>query len=99
MTKSFKDFNIKPKLSTFTGDKIPIDKVLNTQIVVLAYKIENSKAKPGTKLLTLQIEKQGTKHIIFSGSTILMQMIEQVPKENFPFTTTIIKESKHLEFT
>lgn len=96
---SFKDFNIKPKLSTFLGDKIKIERVLNTDITVLNYKIEDSKKKQGTKFLTLQIEKQGTKHVIFSGSTILMDMIEQVPKGKFPFKTTIIKESEHLEFT
>jgi hypothetical protein len=28
-----------------------------------------------------------------------MQMIKQVPEDKFPFKTTIIKESEHLEFT
>ena len=96
---NFKDFGIKPKLNTFLGDKIKIDRILNREITVSNYKIEDSKRKPGTKLLTLQIEKEGTKHVIFTGSTILADMIQQVPKENFPFKTTIIKESEHLEFT
>lgn len=96
---NFKDFKIKPELSTFTGDKIKIDKLLNAEIMVLAYKIEDSKIKPGTKLLILQLEKQGTKHVLFTGSTILMQMIKKVPEEKFPFKTVIIKESEHLEFT
>jgi len=95
----FKSFGIKPKLSTFTGDKIKIERILNTEIKVLAYKIEESKVKKDTKLLTIQIEKSGVKHIIFTGSTILMQMIEDVPKDKFPFTTIIVKESEHLEFT
>lgn len=96
---NFKNFGIKPELSTFIGDKIKIDKILNAEISVLDYKIEDSKLKPGTKLLILQIEKLKTKHVVFSGSTILLQMIEKVPKENFPFTTIIIKENEHLEFT
>ncbi len=95
----FKDFEIKAELSTFTGDKIKIDRILNAEISVLAYKIEDSKVKPGTKLLILQIEKLKTKHVVFTGSTILLQMIKKVPKDNFPFTTTIIKENEHLEFT
>lgn len=95
----FKSFGIKPKLSTFTGDKIKIERILNTEIKVLAYKIDDSKVKKDTKLLTLQIEKSGVKHIIFTGSTILMQMIEDVEKDKFPFTTIIVKESEHLEFT
>ena len=96
---AFKDLGIKAELSTFTGDKIKIDKLLNAEISVLDYKIEDSKVKAGTKLLILQLVKSGTHHVLFTGSTILMQMIEKVPKDKFPFTTIIIKESEHLEFT
>ena len=96
---NFKDFGIKPKLNSFLGDKIRIDRILNTPISVEKFKIEDSKKKPGTKLLTLQLEKDGRKHILFSGSTVLIDMINQVPEDKFPFTTTIIKESEHLEFT
>ena len=95
----FNSFGIKPKLSTFTGDKIKIERILNTEIKVIDYKIEESKVKKDTKLLTMQIEKSGVKHIVFTGSTILMQMIQEVKKEDFPFTTKIVKEFEHLEFT
>ena len=40
---SFKDFGIKPQIRSFEGDKIKIDKILNKQIVVEEFKIENSK--------------------------------------------------------
>lgn len=95
----FKDFNIKPKLNSFIGDKINVDRILNTEIEVLQFKIEESKKKIGTKFLTLQIVKNGTKHVVFTGSTVLINMIQQVPEDKFPFKTTIIKESGHLEFT
>lgn len=95
----FKDFNIKPQLNSFTGDKINIDGILNTEIEVLQFKIEESKKKQGTKFLTLQIDKHGTKHVVFTGSTVLMNMIQQVPEDKFPFNTIIVKESGHLEFT
>lgn len=95
----FKSFGIKPIISTFTGDKIKIDRILNTEIQVLSYKIEASKVKTDTKLLTLQIQRGETKNIIFTGSNVLMQMIESVPKDKFPFTTKIVKDSEHLEFT
>lgn len=96
---NFKNFNIKPSLTGFTGDKIKIDRVLNTEIVVYSYDIKDSTVKAGTKLLTLQISKGDTKHIIFTGSRVLQDMIQQVPKENFPFRTTIVRESERLEFT
>lgn len=96
---NFKDFKIKPKLNGFTGDKIKMARIINTEITVLDFKIEDSTVKEGTKRLTLQIEKSGTRHIVFTGSKVLMEMIKEVPKEGFPFKTTIIKESEHLEFT
>lgn len=95
----FKNFGIKPVLTTFSGDKIKIERVLNTEIKILDFKIDKSKHVENTNCMTLQIEKQGIKHVIFTGSSILMQMIKSVPKEKFPFSTTIIKESEHLEFT
>lgn len=96
---NFKDLGIKPKENTFIGDKISIDKILNTPIKVLTYKVEPSKAKPGTDLLTLQIERKGDKNVLFTGSGNLIHMINQVPKDKFPFETTIIKQDRRLEFT
>lgn len=96
---NFKDLGIKPKITTFIGDKIKIDRILNTEIIIHDYKIEDSKKKLGTKLLTLQIERNQTKNIIFTGSNVLMDMISQVPKEKLPIRTTIIKDNERYEFT
>lgn len=96
---AFKDFNIKPQLNTFVGDKIKIDRIINIPITVIDFKIEESTVKQGTKRLTLQIEKNQTKHIIFTGSKILQQQIQQVQKDKFPFVTTIIKDNEYFEFT
>jgi len=96
---SFKDFNIKPKASSYVGEKVKVKKILNLSITVLDFKIEPSKQKAGTKLLTLQIELAGEKRIVFTGSTILMDQIVQLPKGALPFTTTIQENSDHYEFT
>lgn len=96
---NFKDFNIKPAVLNFTGEKIKIERVLNVEIKVFDYKIKTSKFKEGTECLTLQIEKNKVKHVIFTGSTILAQMIKQVPKAKFPFITTIKRENEYYEFT
>jgi len=97
--KSFKDFKITPKYNAFTGEKIAIDKVLNIEITVFGYKIEPSKKKAGSNFLTLHIEFKKEHRVVFTGATILQQLIELVPKDDFPFTTTIIKNNEHLEFT
>ena len=96
---NFKDFDIKAEINSFTGDKIKIDKVLNKEIKILGFKIEDSKIKLGTKLLTLHITKSEENHVIFTGAKLLMEQIIQVQKEKFPFNTTIVKESECLKFT
>jgi hypothetical protein len=97
---SFKDFGIKPQSKSFEGDKIKIDRILNKQVTVLAYKIEASKYDKGTgKCLYIQVLVDNSKRVLFTGSANLMDMIEQVPKDKFPFKTTIIKENERFEFT
>ncbi len=95
----FKDLNITPEIKNFTGDKISIKRLFNKEIQVLDFKIEPSKQKENTELLTLQINYQNEKRIVFTGSTILIQMITKVPKDSFPFTTIIINDNEYYEFT
>lgn len=94
----FKEFNIKPNISAFVGEKVRINKILNTEIIVHDFKIKDSEKKPGTKYLTLQISRKEEKEVVFTGSKTLMDMIDQVPKEKFPFTTTIIQEDQMFQF-
>ncbi|QHC84947.1 hypothetical protein AS589_09280 [Empedobacter brevis] len=96
---NFKNFKIKPSLTNFVGDKIKINKILNKEIIIQKFKIEDSKAKQGTKCLTLQIEYKEENHIIFTGSKILQEMIIQVPEDGFPFKTIIVLNNERLEFT
>lgn len=96
---NFKDFNIKPELSPFTGDKIAIKRIFNVPIKVLSYKVEPSKHKKGSDFLTIQIEHQDEKRVIFTGSSILIKQIQRVPKDKFPFITTIKNNNEYFEFT
>lgn len=97
---AFKDFQITSSRVAFTGDKIKIDRILNREIVVHDYKIEKSKfEKASGKCLFLQIEIGQTKHVVFTGSTGLMDQIEKVPRDKLPFKTTIVKENERFEFT
>lgn len=97
---SFSEFGIKTTAKNFEGEKIKIDSVLNKQITVEAYKIEQSKFEKGNgKRLDMQITVDGTKRLLFTGSINLMDMIQQVPSDKFPFTTTIVRENERLIFT
>jgi hypothetical protein len=95
--KQFKDFSIKPAQQGFIGDKIKITKVLNKKIAVHDYKVENSKYEG--ECLHLQISIGETKHVLFTGSMVLMDAIEQIPKNELPFTTTIVQDNDRYEFT
>lgn len=96
---NFNDFNIKPRLKAFVGEKISVQKIFNLPITVLDFKVEPSKQKKGTELLTLQIEKSGEKRIVFTGSVVLIDQIKRVPENNFPFVTTIKGDNDYYEFT
>lgn len=97
---NFKDFGIKAQLKSFTGDKIKLDRVLNKPITVEDYKIEQSKYEKGNgKCLYIQIVVDQERRVLFTGSLTLMDMIQQVPKEGFPFNTTIVKQNERPEFT
>jgi hypothetical protein len=98
--KSFKDFGIKPVQQGLTGDKIKMDRILNREIKVCDFRLEDSKYGDGkSKCLYMQIELNNNKHVVFTGSAVLMDLIQQVPKNEFPFITTIIRESERFEFT
>lgn len=99
--KSFKDFGIKTVIEQkFTGDKIKITKILNKEIYVHDYKIEDSKFEGGTgKRLFLQIVFETQKRVLFTGAAQLIKDIELVPKTEFPFKTTIIEEDERYIFS
>jgi hypothetical protein len=99
---SFSQFNVKPVSKGFEGDKIRMSKILNREIVVHDFKLENSKvfADSGTgKCLYLQISYNKEKHIVFTSSRGLIEVILQIPSTGFPFTATIVQEGERFLFT
>ena len=100
----FSQFDIKVKSKGFEGDKIKMSKILNQKIVVHAFKIEDSKVKAfqergSGKCLHLQISFNNEKHILFTSSSGLIEVIQQIPEHGFPFTTKIIQENERFLFT
>lgn len=97
--KKFSELGIKPTSKNFIGDKIKISKVLNREIVILAFKIDDSKypKNKSGKCLCLHIELDDEKRIIFTGSDVLIETIQLVPEDCFPFLATIIREGERME--
>jgi len=99
--RSFRELGIVNKCQPFSGEKIKMSKILNMEIVVLDYKIEDTKypKNKSGKCLYLQIEFNGCKHLVFTGSDILINTILEVPREELPFSTTIIKIGECYNFS
>ena len=99
----FNQFGIQPSVKGFEGDKIKIAKLFDREIIVHDFRIEDSKVKEfrekGTgKCLHLQIELNGEKRIVFTSSSSLIEVIQQVPKTGFPFLTKIVRENERFKF-
>jgi len=99
--KSFKELGIKSTSPKFEGIKIEMYKIIGQPIIVFYFEITPSKFtdKGNGKCLCLQIEYQNQKRIVFTGSNGLMELIQQVPKDAFPFTTKIDKQNDRYIFT
>ena len=96
--KKFSEFGIKTSLQeAFTVDKIKTSRIMNKEIAIHNYRVEDSKFTG--KCLYLQIVFDGEKRVVFTGSKTLIEMIEKVEKGNFPFNTTIVKEDERYVFT
>ena len=103
MITNFDELGIEPPATSFVGNSIDVQEILNTPIIVHDYKIGPSKyPKTGhPDRLDLQIEIEGNKRLVWSGSNALISMAKKIPKDKLPFRTKIIKEkdSKRLIFT
>lgn len=99
--KSFKDFKIELTRTALTGDKIEMSDLLNREIIITAYSIDDSKFKDkgNGKRLTLQFIIDDRERVVFTGSIQLQDLIKKVDKTNYPFSTTIIKQNKGFKFT
>lgn len=98
--KKFSELGIKNESQNYQGDKIKTSRLLNTEITIHDYKIVDSKFGNGNeKCLHMQISLKGVKHVVFNGSIALAETLNKIPKSEFPFETTIVKENERYEFT
>lgn len=100
----FSQFDIKQTSKSFQGDKVKMERILNREIVIHAFKIEETKVKTfqergSGKCLHIQISYNNEMHVLFTSASGLIETIQQVPEDKFPFITTIIKENERFKFT
>lgn len=96
--KSFKELGISaPESRSFIGDKIPVKKIIGKQIIIHDFKVVPSKFS-GNRL-DLQISYNDDKRVIFTSSSYLSETIAKIPKDAFPFSTTIIEDNDRFTFS
>ncbi|HWQ62914.1 MAG TPA: hypothetical protein VN429_00760 [Methanospirillum sp.] len=95
---------VYPRFSEFAagdakldGEKVKLKDILNQEILVTGYSIHQSKFKD-EKYLTIQFEKEDTRHVLFTGSCVLMDQIEKYA-EKLPFLVIIRDFGKYYAFT
>lgn len=91
----FKDFADEPE--SLEGKKKKIEEILNIEILVIGFRVSRSKLKEG-EYLTLQFEKGREKHILFTGSEVLMKQIVKY-KDKIPFYTKMVKHGDYYTFS
>jgi hypothetical protein len=84
----------KPQLE---GGKKKITDVLNTEILIIDYRIGNSKYKE-KRYLTLQYKANGGLNIVFTGSEVLMEQARKY-ENRMPYFVTIVQRGKYYIMT
>lgn len=77
-----------------------ITDLLNKEIVVIGYKITDSRynASNGQRCLKLQFMLDGNKGIVFTGSDVLIDQIIKY-ESHIPFISVITKVDKYYSFS
>jgi len=92
----FSDFAEESKV--FDGDKKKIEEILNKEILVLDFKLKESKHHRDTQYVTIQFKIDNIIYILFNGSRVLADQLEKY-KDYLPFYATIKKIDKYYTFT
>ena len=82
----------------FEGDKIKIDDLLNKELLILGFKIRDSKQKPDTIYATIQLKLNDKENILFTASQVIIDQLNKY-KENIPFHATIRKIDRYYTFS
>lgn len=98
MPEKFSDF--AQERLPLDGDKIRLDEVINRELLITGYSIKRSKYDKNNsgKCLTLQIELDQDRRVVFTGSDVLIEQMEKYG-DHVPFLATIKKIDRYYTLT
>ena len=96
--KKFGDF--AKESAILDGNKLSMSEIINREVLIIGYRLAESKYSKNNnpKCLTLHIELDGKRFVIFTGSVILIEQIEKY-KDEIPFLATIKQIDKYYTFS
>ena len=96
--KRFSDF--AKESAILDGDKLSIKAIINREILIIGFRLSDSKYSKNnnSQCLTLHIELDAKRYIVFTGSIILIEQIEKY-KDEMPFLATIKQIDKYYTFS
>ncbi len=96
--KRFKDF--AKEHVPLDGAKLKIDDILNKEIMVIGFRVKDSKfiKANAPTCLTIQFTLGDERHIAFTGSQVLLDQCRSYETE-IPFLATVKKVDKYYTFT
>jgi hypothetical protein len=82
------------------GVKLKIDDIINKEITVIGYRVKDSKFTKDkvTTCLTIQFLLGDARHVVFTGSGVLLDQCKSYENE-IPFLATVKKIDKYFTFT
>lgn len=88
--KKFSELGVKIESdrTIFECKQISINDILNCEIVIKEY-LKDLKTKHGENRYLVNIEFEGPDAKFFSNSKHIKDTLDAIPKESFPFSTTI----------
>ncbi len=104
--KKFSELGVKPieDKTIFMVPKVSITDILNCKIEILDY-IGGINTSQGANRYIVKVRHEGKEYKFFTDSKRIKSILDQIPKEEFPFTTTIKQQrfetggAKTFEFT
>lgn len=84
--------------ATLEGEKKKIEEILNTEILIIGFRIGKSKYYKNRDYLTLQFENGGTKYILFTSSGVLIKQSQKY-EDKMPFLTIVKKVNSYYTMT
>lgn len=90
MARHFSELGIKVNddRKIFNCQQVSITDILNSEIEVVDY-IPDMKTQHGDGRYLVKFSQDGQDGKFFTNSTALKNVLDQIPKEEFPFITTI----------